>query len=249
MDGNGTRSSRLSPTSVDSRRDSTPSLRSVAFLPPGGRGPAAGNPAPAPEASSHVLQGVAVLTATVDGIPHGLTIGSVSIVSFHPTVVTLAVRRAGSMHQVLSRNSGFGLSLLAGHQEFTARFFASRNRPTGVDQFDRVPFRPGPVSGSPLLSDALGWLDCTTAQLVPIGPQVLVVGNVGYDVAATPTSDEIGTVSRGPLLRGGGRYHRARDPIANRARRTLGHVRPVVTADLRPAGGGLRVLNPRSSDR
>ena len=189
------------------------------------------------KASSLLPSGVAVLTAVTDGIPSALTIGSLSVVSLHPTVVTFAVRRAGPLHQVLSRASGFGLSLLADHQEFTARYFASRRRPDGAEQFDRMPFRTGPISGAPLLTDALGWLDCTTAALVPAGGQVLVVGNVEYDLAA-PTGETIGIPPQPtPLLRGGGRPHRATQAGD---RRRLG---------LTEAGPRLRVVRPGSADR
>jgi flavin reductase (DIM6/NTAB) family NADH-FMN oxidoreductase RutF len=239
MTGNGTRTDSPSSTS----RETTRALRSVAFLPPRATVPAraalmdqrAANPVV--EASSLLPSGVAVLTAIADGIPSALTIGSLSVVSLHPTVVTFAVRRAGSMHQVISRASGFGLSLLADHQEFTARYFASRHRPDGAEQFARMPFLPGPISGAPLLTEALGWLDCTAAALVPTGSQVLVVGNVEYDRAA-PTGEKVGVPPQPtPLLRGGGRFHRAKGTGDRRG------------PHLAEAGPRLRVVPPGSADR
>ena len=233
MTGNGTGSDEPSSTS----RETTRALRSIAFLPPREIVTDGSLPGPAVEASSLLPQGVAVLTAIADGVPSALTVGSLSVVSFHPTVVTFAVRRDGPMHQVLARAAGFGLSLLADHQEFTARYFASGHRPAGAEQFARMPFRAGPVSGAPLLADALGWLDCTTAALVPTGGQVLVVGNVDYDVTAS-TGEQIGVPARpAPLLRGGGRFHRARE-AGDRRRQGL-----------REAGPRLRVVRPGSADR
>lgn len=239
MTGNDTRSKKPRSTSAESTR----ALHSVAFLPqrdavtgarPQVRPIDAGA---AVEASSLLPRGVAVLTAIADGVPSALTIGSLSIVSLRPTVVTFALHSAGPMQQVLSRAHGFGLSLLADHQEFTARYFASPNRPAGTDQFARMPFRAGPVSGAPLLAEALGWLDCTIAAVVPTGGQLVVVGNVGYDVAA-PDSMEIGAPVRStPLLRGGGRIHQAKNPGHRGDRR------------LPEAGARLRVLRPDSADR
>ncbi len=216
MTGNDTRSEGPRSTGGDPPR----ALRSVASPPQ--RDPVADwsppvlpvGPAESVEASSLLPRGVAVLTAVTDGVPSALTIGSLSIVSLRPTVVTFALHSAGPMQQVLARAHGFGLSLLADHQEFTARYFASPNRPAGADQFARMPFRAGPVSGAPLLAEALGWLDCTIAAVVPAGGQLVVVGNVGYDVAA-PDSTEIGAPVRStPLLRGGGRTHQAKNPGA-----------------------------------
>ena len=224
-------------------RETSRALRSVAFVPPRTEvtdiTDVTDTPAPdsGVEASSLLPSGVAVLTAIADGIPSALTIGSLSVVSLHPTVVTFAVRRSGSMHQVLSRAPGFGLSLLADHQEFTARYFASRHRPNGAEQFARMPFRTGPISGAPLLTEALGWLDCTTAALVPTGGQVLVVGNVEYDLAA-PTGEKVGIPPQPtPLLRGGGRFHRAK---------SIGDPR---RQGLTEAGPRLRVVRPGSADR
>ena len=233
MTGNGTRTDKPSSTNGETTR----ALRSVAFVPP--RDSVTDKPAAdaGVEASSLLPSGVAILTAIDDGIPSALTIGSLSIVSLHPTVVTFAVRRTGPLHQVLSRAPGFGLSLLADHQEFTARYFASRHRPDGAEQFARMPFRTGPISGAPLLTDALGWLDCTTTALVPTGGQVLVVGNVEFDLAA-PTGEKIGIPAQPtPLLRGGGRFHRARE-AGDRRRQGLTE-----------AGPRLRVVRPGSADR
>lgn len=238
MTGNDTRLTGPRSTGGDSTR----ALRSVTSVPR--REPVTEWPPVPPvgsadsvEASSLLPRGVAVLTAMADGAPSALTIGSLSIVSLHPTVVTFALHSTGPMQQVLSRAHGFGLSLLADHQEFTARYFASPNRPAGADQFARMPFRVGPVSGAPLLAEALGWLDCTIAAVVPTGGQLVVVGNVGYDVAA-PDSTEIGAPLRtAPLLRGGGRVHRAKNPSHRGDRR------------LPEAGARLRVLRPDSADR
>ncbi len=218
-------------------RETSRALHSVAFVPPH----AAVTDKPAAdsgvEASSLLPSGVAVLTAIADGSPSALTIGSLSVVSLHPTVVTFVVRRNGSMHHVLSRAPGFGLSLLADHQEFTARYFASLHRPDGAEQFARMPFRTGPISGAPLLIEALGWLDCTAAALVPTGNQVLVIGNVEYDLAA-PTGEKIGIPPQPtPLLRGGGRFHRAKDVGTHKSPR------------LTEAGPRLRVVRPGSADR
>lgn len=166
-------------------------------------------------ATARVLQGVAVVTALADGVPHGMTISSLSVLGMAPPTVALAVRTTGSMHDILLRAKGFAISLLADDQEFTARFFASRNRPTGADQFARFTCRPGRFSGAPLLIDALGWLDCRLVARVPLGTHLLVIGQVLQDVSSHRDAAV-------PLLYGDGRYHRRPDHAPTGTRRLVG---------------------------
>ena len=153
-------------------------------------------------AVSHGIVGVvAVLTVRTGETVCGITISSLTPVSFDPPLVVVAIRESSRIRAVLADAPGFGISVLAADQETTARHFASRRRPTGRRQFDGFAIHPGPVTGSPLLNAALGWLDCRTFRITPTGDHALVIGEVADEVRN-------GFSDATPLLHGPSGYHR-----------------------------------------
>lgn len=158
-------------------------------------------------ATALLMQGVVVVTACTGGVPHGMTVSSLSLLSPFaatdpsPPMVAFAAQISGSMHDILCRATGFAISMLADDQKFTARFFASRQRPRGEDEFHRISHRSGEFSGAPLLLGAIGWLDCRTVSRIPLGSgHLLVIGEALQDISAGTRSS--------PLLYGDRRYHR-----------------------------------------
>ena len=153
-------------------------------------------------ASALMVHGVVIVTARAGGVARGMTASSFSVLTPEPPIVAFAVRIGGSMHEILCRATGFAVSVLGDDQEFTARFFAGRRRPTDQEQSTRISSGSGQVSGAPLLRDALGWLDCRTLSRTPLDHHhLLVIGEALQDISA-------GRRAAGPLLHGNRRYHR-----------------------------------------
>jgi flavin reductase (DIM6/NTAB) family NADH-FMN oxidoreductase RutF len=48
----------------------------------------------------------------------------------------------------------------------------------GIDRFANINWEPAKISGSPLLPDTSGWIDCRVKQVHDIGDHYLVVGEV-----------------------------------------------------------------------
>ena len=69
------------------------------------------------------------------------------------------------------------MSILAEDAEKTARWLATRGRPLD-GQLDGVAHHPGPVTGAPLLDDALAILECLTTAVHDGGDHSIVVGQV-----------------------------------------------------------------------
>lgn len=119
--------------------------------------------------------GVTVLT--VGGPrPHGMTASSFTTVSLEPPLVLVCVDRSAVMHEVLGAAPVFGVSVLAGHQEEQARYFANRQRPRGLAQFDDVDWYPGRLTGVPLIADAVAHFECEVWQRYDGGDHTIVVG-------------------------------------------------------------------------
>ena len=123
---------------------------------------------------SRLVTGVALVTCRLDGSVHGLTVNAVSSVSLNPPLVLVCLDRRGNSHDPVIAAGAFAVSVLASHQEEMAHRFA---RGTHRERFAGVKFRDS-SSGSPVLPDALAWLDCRVQAVHPAGDHSIVVGEV-----------------------------------------------------------------------
>lgn len=121
--------------------------------------------------------GVTVVTVG-GGIPHGMTANSFTAVSLDPPLVLVCVGRDAMMHQALSDTGRFGISVLAGHQETVARYFADRRRPLGKQQFDFAEWLPGGRTGAPLLVGAAAHFECDLWRCYDGGDHTIFIGRL-----------------------------------------------------------------------
>ncbi|MBO0843178.1 MAG: flavin reductase family protein, partial [Nocardioides sp.] len=137
------------------------------------------DPAKLREVLGHYPTGVVVVTALdADGAPVGMTIGSFSSVSLDPALITYLPMKSSRTFARIRDAKTFCVNILAGDQEDMCRRFAS-----GPRSFDEVGWRPA-AGGAPILSDAVGWIECTTYDIREAGDHYLVLGEVtALDVA------------------------------------------------------------------
>ncbi len=121
--------------------------------------------------------GVTIMTAEVDGVPHGMTANAVSSVSLEPAMVLVCVDRAAHMAGVVQRSGRFALSVLAGDQAAVSTHFADPARGLGVEEFDPVEVEMGAL-GLPLIAGAVTSLECEIDRIVPAGDHLVVLGTV-----------------------------------------------------------------------
>jgi flavin reductase (DIM6/NTAB) family NADH-FMN oxidoreductase RutF len=140
-----------------------------------------------------------VVVSTEGG--HAMTVSAFSSVSLDPPLVLFCAEKVARFHDAVLEAGSWAVSVLAEDAEKTARWLATRGRPLD-GQFDGLPTHPAPVTGAPVLSDALAVLECTTTAVHDAGDHSIVVGAV---VAVTGPAD-----GRGPLLHYAGRYRRLR---------------------------------------
>jgi flavin reductase (DIM6/NTAB) family NADH-FMN oxidoreductase RutF len=126
---------------------------------------------------SKFATGITVLTAGGEHC-HGMTANAFSSLSLDPPMVLCCIARTAQMHEAILRSRHFGVSVLSAEQEHLARYFASKNRPRGLAQFDEVDWFPGTHSGAPLLSNSLAWLDCALAEVYHGGDHSIFLGTV-----------------------------------------------------------------------
>ncbi len=117
--------------------------------------------------------GVAFVTAAPGGEPAGLIVNSFASVSLEPPLISFCPSRSSLTWSRMRRAGRFGVNVLGRHHEE----FAIRATPAGADRFAGVDWEPG-RGGTPLLGDALAWLECTIVAEHPAGDHWIVVGCV-----------------------------------------------------------------------
>ena len=122
------------------------------------------------EVLSRFATGVTVITAMIDGRPHGMTANAFMSGSLDPALVLISVARGARTHAAIESEGAFGVSILGAKQAATAACFAGRDVPfDGAFEFqDSVPI----VAGS------LGWLVARLSDSHQVGDHTVFVGEV-----------------------------------------------------------------------
>lgn len=128
--------------------------------------------------------GVTVVTTRLaDGRTHGMTVSAFASVSPEPPLVTVIIDHAHTMHDLLQGDDAvFAVNILAeGQQEISNRFAFTKDEDRfAVGSWSRA------VTGSPVLADALAWLDCKVVARQRAGTHTLYVGEVQASEAPRP---------------------------------------------------------------
>ncbi|MDX3585139.1 flavin reductase family protein [Streptomyces europaeiscabiei] len=137
------------------------------------------------------------LTGHLDGLPAdrpaGFACQSFSSLSLDPPLVAFMVGRTSTTWPRIARAGVFCVNVLGADQGDLCRSFAV----SGADKFAGVAHTPAPATGSPRLTGAAAWIDCTIHAVHTGGDHLIVVGRV----KALGTDDE----ATRPLL-----FHRGR---------------------------------------
>jgi flavin reductase (DIM6/NTAB) family NADH-FMN oxidoreductase RutF len=128
--------------------------------------------------------GITVLTAGGEE-GHGMTANSFTSVSLDPPMVLCCVSRAARMHEAITAAQAFAVSILSADQRELARYFTDWRRPRGMAQFDSVDWVDGPLTGSPLLTGCLAWLECKLVSVYEGGDHSIFLGEVLHSSRGT----------------------------------------------------------------
>jgi flavin reductase (DIM6/NTAB) family NADH-FMN oxidoreductase RutF len=122
--------------------------------------------------------GVTVVSAALDDVLHGMTANAFASVSLDPPLVLVCVDQRAWCHDLLAGAKAFAVTVLAADQERESVWFASSRRPSGREQFDPVEWWPAPVTGSPVLTGGIAWLDCRLYETHDGGDHSIFLGEV-----------------------------------------------------------------------
>ena len=135
---------------------------------------------------------------------HAMTVSAFASVSLDPPLVLFCAEKIARFHDAVLAEGSWAVSVLAEDHEKTARWLATRGRPLD-GQLDGVAHHLGPVTGAPVLDDALAVLECRTTAVHDAGDHSIVVGQV--EAAAGP-QNQSDPGERGPLVHYSGAYRR-----------------------------------------
>lgn len=131
-------------------------------------------------ARQHVLQcftyGLYALTVKHEGDEHGITANWVTQASFTPPMVVVAVESTSRTIELIRDAHHFALNVFhEGQREVAEKLGGAAG---GAHKLKGIKTKPAPVSGAPVLVEALGWLECRVVATLPSGDHALVLGEV-----------------------------------------------------------------------
>jgi len=107
--------------------------------------------------------GLCVLTTGQGSAAHAATITWVMQASLRPRRVAIGVRKDSHIYPLLQQHGAFALNVVGeGYEALAASFF--KYVPADDQRFAGHPFEDGAATGSPLLLDAIAWLECRTVE-------------------------------------------------------------------------------------
>jgi flavin reductase (DIM6/NTAB) family NADH-FMN oxidoreductase RutF len=109
---------------------------------------------------------------------NGMTLNWATQVSFDPKLVGIGVEKPAFTHELITDGGVFSLCTIDREDRAIVRKFT---KPVEVDMeamtLNGFEFREG-VTGAPILSQAVAWLDCEVRQAVEVGNHTFFIGEV-----------------------------------------------------------------------
>jgi flavin reductase (DIM6/NTAB) family NADH-FMN oxidoreductase RutF len=125
----------------------------------------------------HFPYGLYVVTVAHEGEEHGMTANWITQASFEPPMVVVAVENTSKTIGLIRDAHHFAVNLLAsGQRELAGKL--GRSSDQAPQKLKGVKTKPAPAAKTPVLTEALGWVECRTVASLPAGDHTLVLGEV-----------------------------------------------------------------------
>lgn len=121
--------------------------------------------------------GLYVLTSAAGEERGGMLVTWVMQASFDPPLVAVAMQNTAHTYGVVKQSGTFALSLMADEQRKQAGAFGQEHAKVG-DKLAKFANQPGPATGSPVLSDAIGFLECRVRSWLPGGDHDIALAEI-----------------------------------------------------------------------
>ncbi len=125
----------------------------------------------------YVPYGLYALTVKHAGEEHGMTANWVTQASFEPAMLVVAVENTSKTIGMIRDAHHFAINVfLQGQRELAGKL--ARGSATAPQKLKGIKTKPAPRSGAPILTEALGWVECRVVATLPSGDHTLVLGEV-----------------------------------------------------------------------
>lgn len=120
--------------------------------------------------------GVTIVTASHNGVQHGMTVSSFTSVSLDPPLVLISLEHVTKTFRLVYEARCFAVTILSQEQieisdRFAGRITDQDDRFVGLNTFTMS-------SGAPLLTKGLAWFDCCVVSTYPAGSHTVFIGEV-----------------------------------------------------------------------
>ena len=123
--------------------------------------------------------GLYALSVRREGDEHGITANWVSQASFDPPIVVVAVESTSKMIEMIRDAHHFAISVFhEGQRDLADKLGRGGGSAGASPKLKGIKTKPGPISGAPVLAEALGWVECRVVATLPSGDHTLVLGEV-----------------------------------------------------------------------
>lgn len=122
----------------------------------------------------HYPTGVCAITAmSNEDEPLGMVVGSFTSVSLKPPLVGFFPDKSSTTWPSIWKSGCFCVNVLGAHQQAVCASLAMK----GGEKFENITFDVSSL-GSPIIENALAWIDCKLDSVHEMGDHWLVVGRV-----------------------------------------------------------------------
>lgn len=139
------------------------------------------------KAMCHMTYGIYVLTVRHEKDINGMIASWVSQISFEPPLVSVAIHPNRYSHELVKKSGSFVLHVIDKAQK---KFLANFKGPDPAAKFSGLAWQDG-VTGCPVLSDCVGFIECRVVETLSPGNHTLFIGevvNAGFNGEQTPLS-------------------------------------------------------------
>lgn len=125
----------------------------------------------------HFPYGLYAVTVGHGGEEHGMTANWLTQAAFEPPMVVVAIENTSRTIGMIRDAHHFAINLfLKGQRDLAGKL--GRSSEQAPHKLKGIKTKPAPVSGAPVLTDCLGWVECRVVATLPSGDHTLVLGEI-----------------------------------------------------------------------
>jgi flavin reductase (DIM6/NTAB) family NADH-FMN oxidoreductase RutF len=132
--------------------------------------------------------GVTVVTASHNGLRHGMTANSFTSLSLTPPLVAVSLERSTRTHNLVNAAGAFGVTILSSQQDAISERFAGRDNERS-DRFEGLETHTL-TTGNPFLAGGLAYFDCLVRATQAAGTHTVFIGEV-IATEVNPSAEEM----------------------------------------------------------